>query len=300
MPSNAAQVNGVFGVSKPEGITSQGALNLVKRSLGVKKVGHAGTLDPIATGVLVVATGRLTRLLRYSIGDNKRYLATMQLGVRTDSGDRTGEVIASREVDGRARERLAEVVASYLGSYDQVPPKYSARKVGGRRAYALARAGVDVTLEPRRVTVESIRVVDVDGDLVVIDVQCSSGTYIRSLIDDIGEDLGTGATMTALSRTAVGAVELSACHDPSDLSAGATLPFERCFPDWSPIVIDDPVMLGALRHGRGLSVSQVPSATGAERYAVFSSPELLWADLVGMYRMEGEAVVPDLVIGAAQ
>ncbi|MGC8481019.1 MAG: hypothetical protein ACP5PJ_05675, partial [Acidimicrobiales bacterium] len=207
-------------------------------------------------------------------------------------------IIATRPVDDRARELLAEVVASYRGTYDQVPPKYSARKVGGRRAYALARAGVDVTLEPRTVTIEEIQLCGVDADEVVLDVRCSSGTYIRSLIDDIGEDLGTGATMTALSRVAVGDVELSDCHSPTTLDPEATLPFQKCFPSWSPIVIEDLEVIRSLRYGRGLTIGQLPSLAEADRYAVFSSPGLLWNELVGMYRVEGDAVVPEIVIGA--
>ncbi len=197
---------GVLLVDKPPGRTSHDVVAVARRALGVKKAGHAGTLDPFATGLLVLATGRATRLLEYLAGLDKEYEATARLGVATDSHDPEGARTAEDDHwTGIAAARIREVAAGMVGSLQQTPPVFSAVKVGGVPAHRRARRGERVTLAPREVTVLALSILDVDLPDVRFAVTCSSGTYIRSLAVELGERLGTACHLTALRRTRVGA-----------------------------------------------------------------------------------------------
>lgn len=219
MPEPAPR--GILLVDKPGGITSHDVVARARRALGTRKIGHAGTLDPMATGLLVLGVGPATRLLTYVVGLDKTYEATIRLGVSTDSDDADGEQTAFAPADAVAAvtpERIEAGVAALTGEIQQVPSRVSAIKVGGRRAYDLARAGEEVELKARRVTVSrfevrAVRVVDTgDGGAVVdvdVVVDCTSGTYIRALARDLGSDLGVGGHLTALRRTRIGPFEVS-------------------------------------------------------------------------------------------
>ena len=204
------EASGVVLVDKPAGWTSHDVVGRVRRLAGTRKVGHAGTLDPMATGLLVVGVNKATRLLTAITGTDKTYTATVRLGQSTLTDDAEGEVIATRLANAVTPERVAEQVAALTGTLLQVPSAVSAVKVGGRRAYDRVRAGEDVQLAPREVTVHSFDVHDLrrlDGGRTVdldVTVHCSSGTYIRALARDLGEALDTGGHLTALRRTAVG------------------------------------------------------------------------------------------------
>lgn len=211
--------DGVLVVDKPAGWTSHDVVARARRLLGTKKVGHAGTLDPMATGVLVLGVGRATKLLTWVVGADKEYVATIRLGQDTVTDDAEGEVAASPgvTVDGLDRAGLAAAVAALTGPIEQVPSTVSAIKVDGRRAYARARAGEDVVLAARPVTVHAFEIgeprpaVAADGTAVVdLDarVVCSSGTYVRALARDLGAALGCGGHLTALRRTRVGGYRL--------------------------------------------------------------------------------------------
>jgi tRNA pseudouridine55 synthase len=196
-------MDGVLVLDKPAGLSSAGAVERVKRALGAARAGHGGTLDPIATGVLPVCLGAATKLAPYLLADDKEYEAEGVLGVVTDTLDRTGQVVAERPVEvGEAALRAA--LARRLGEQEQVPPAFSAIKRGGVRMYRRARAGEEVQLEPRRIRIERLELLAFAPPRFRIAVACSKGTYIRSLIADLGADAGCGAHLVELRRTRSG------------------------------------------------------------------------------------------------
>lgn len=223
-------MNAVLLVDKPAGPTSFGALTQVRRALGRgAKVGHAGTLDPFATGLLVLLVGRATRLAPYLVGLDKRYRATIRLGARSDSGDRDGTIEPG---DGPlpTPSELAAASAALVGEIEQIPPTTSAIRIGGRRAYELARAGQEVAMPARRVTVHSLVVQSYDEDAgsAVMDVHCTKGTYIRALARDIGEAVGCGAYCQELRRLRIGHLDIVDAGLPEAVAAEPlALPWHR-------------------------------------------------------------------------
>ena len=193
-------MTGFICLYKPEGITSFGAVAKVRGIMGEKKVGHLGTLDPMATGVLPVMLGGATRFLEFIPDSNKTYTAVMKLGMRTDTLDITGEVLETSAVNV-SYEDVKRTSEKFTGDILQIPPMYSAIKKNCVKLYTLARAGVEIEREPRPVTVYGLDVRALSENEYILDVECSSGTYIRTLIDDIGRELGCGAVMTKLVRT---------------------------------------------------------------------------------------------------
>lgn len=200
--------SGVVIVDKPSGVTSHQVVGTLRRLLGTRKIGHAGTLDPMATGVLILGVNRATRLLGHLALHDKRYLATVRLGESSDSDDADGEVTAVADASALTDDQVEEALQPLRGDISQVPSTVSAIKVGGKRAYALARAGEQVELKARPVTVSRL---DVVGRRVVgrcldldLDVECSSGTYIRAIARDLGAALGVGGHLTSLRRTRIG------------------------------------------------------------------------------------------------
>lgn len=203
--------SGVLFVDKPQSITSHGVVAQARRLLGTRKVGHAGTLDPMATGLLILGVGTSTRLLTWVVGLDKQYLATIRLGQATTTDDAEGEVLTIADESARASvtdDRIAAGVADLTGSISQRPSSVSAIKVDGKRAYTRVREGEDVVLAERRVTVSAFDVLEIrrsdDGIDVDVRVDCSSGTYVRALGRDLGESLGVGGHLTALRRTRIG------------------------------------------------------------------------------------------------
>jgi tRNA pseudouridine55 synthase len=218
--------SGLVLVDKPAGLTSHDVVARIRRLAGTRRVGHAGTLDPMATGVLVVGVERATRLLTYLVGADKEYLATIRLGVATTTDDAEGEVLARSDASGVRDGAVHAGVAALTGAIDQVPSSVSAIKVDGRRAYARVRAGEAVELAPRGVTVSEFEVLarrDATADAVpVVDldvrVVCSSGTYVRALARDLGAGLGVGGSLTALRRTRVGPYTLAGARTLDQLA----------------------------------------------------------------------------------
>lgn len=218
-------------VDKSEGPTSHDVVGAARKALGVKRVGHTGTLDPFASGLLLLCVGKATRLAEYFSGLDKTYEAVARLGVRTDTLDRDGEVVAEsgawREIEASSIEAA---LTGFRGQIEQVPPAYSAKKVGGERAYRRARQGRTVELRACPVTVRSLELTSVDLPQIRFGVRCSSGTYVRALARDIGDALGVGAHLTGLRRTAVGewgvdaALPLDALGDASRVAAHAVTP----------------------------------------------------------------------------
>ena len=210
-------MNGVLIIDKSAGPTSHDVVASVRRVLRMKKVGHTGTLDPAATGVLPIVLGKATKLSRYLVGCDKSYRGVITLGVTTDTLDAVGEVLEEKPVDV-TQEQVEAALEQFRGDIKQVPPMYSAKKIDGKKLYELARQGVEVEREAKDVRIDDLTLVSFDGTDIVVDVTCTSGTYIRVLALDIGEVLGCGGHLSALRRTRVGSFDLSSAITIDDLA----------------------------------------------------------------------------------
>lgn len=239
------EISGLILINKEEGLTSQAVVNRVKRILGVKKAGHTGTLDPLATGVLPVLVGRGVKASEFMLTSDKHYGATLLLGVATDTEDVTGEVL-SRCDRLPSEEEVLAAIEKFIGKTKQTPPMYSALKVGGKKLCDLARAGITVERESREITVHGIDAARLSEREYYLDVRCSKGTYIRTLCADIGARVGVGGVMKTLTRLSASGFALDECHTLSELEKmsegerlAAVLPIERVFGDWSEVVLPD-------------------------------------------------------------
>jgi tRNA pseudouridine synthase B (EC 4.2.1.70) len=200
--------HGLLLFDKPAGLTSNAALQRVKRLLGIKKAGHTGSLDPVATGLLVLLFGEATKVSDYILNADKSYRATLRLGQTTTTGDSEGEILEERPV-AVSEEQVRMILPQFSGVIAQVPPMYSAIKQGGKPLYELARKGLEVERAARQVRIDALDLVLLDGDCLVLDVRCSKGTYIRSLAADIGAALGCGAHVNGLRRTSTGPFDIT-------------------------------------------------------------------------------------------
>ena len=212
-------LHGVLLLDKPLGLSSNDALQKAKWLLRAEKAGHTGTLDPLATGLLPLCFGGATKFSQLSLDADKRYLATLALGVRTTTGDAEGEVLERRDADGISREQVAAACAAYVGEIDQMPPMYSALKHEGKALYEYARQGIEIERKSRRVTIHGIDIVAMQAGTVTLDVRCTKGTYIRTLAEDIGTALGCGASLAALRRTGSGRLTLDGAVTLSQIEA---------------------------------------------------------------------------------
>lgn len=232
-------LDGILVVAKPVGPTSHDVVGLVRRLTATKRVGHGGTLDPFASGVLPIFIGKATRLVEYHLGDRKRYRATVCFGASSTTDDLEG-ALTPASGPAPTRARVEEALVGFHGEIQQRPPAYSAIKVAGRRAYAMARAGQEVELAPRSVTLHELELLGwdettPDEPVAVLDVECSAGTYIRSLARDLGEAVGSGAYLGALTRTASGPFTLADAHDLDEIRAAAADGPERVVDRLLPI-----------------------------------------------------------------
>jgi tRNA pseudouridine55 synthase len=234
---------GLLVIDKPSGLTSHDVVQRVRRALHIKQVGHTGTLDPMATGVLVVCVGAATRVSEYLLGHDKTYRATIRLGVETDTYDATGEVITTHPVNVE-RATLEVALGNFVGAIQQVPPMYSALKRGGQKLYELARAGIEVERAGRSLTIYALDLIDFQTPDVTIEVRCSAGTYIRSLAHDVGDALGTGAHLIALRRTAAGPFSLDQAIGLAEFEAAARdgMPhlrsIDEALSDWPRVTVN--------------------------------------------------------------
>ncbi len=203
--------NGILPVFKERGFTSNDVVALLRGILSMKKIGHTGTLDPAAEGVLPCCLGKGTKLAGMLTDSDKAYRCVMRLGVRTDTEDMTGKVLEEHDIDGIGEKDIERVLGGFVGNYDQVPPMYSAKKVGGKRLYEYARDGVEIARKSVRVEIKSLRILDISLPKVTFETECSKGTYIRSLCRDAGELLGCYAAMEELLRIRSGRFALEEC-----------------------------------------------------------------------------------------
>lgn len=239
---------GILLIDKPKGITSHDAVYSVRRRLGIKRVGHLGTLDPMATGLLILAVGSATRFLRYIEAEPKMYKGTIKLGVSTSTQDAEGKVTAERGIQGLAEDVIRQAASELVGAIEQIPPMYSAVKIGGERLYKMAREGIEVEREPRQVSIHKFEICKFRPPFIDFEVSCSGGTYVRTLANDLGERLGVGAHLTALRRTNIGrfsADEACALETSSDADL---LPLEQVLSPLEVIGLDDELAKRAL-HG---------------------------------------------------
>jgi tRNA pseudouridine55 synthase len=249
-------VSGVLVVDKPIGLTSHDVVQVIRRGTGIRRAGHTGTLDPRASGVLVILIGPAVRLSEYVSASDKRYQATIRLGSSTDTYDSEGTITSSASVDDITEDYFNEVLQRFVGEIEQVPPPYSAVKVQGRKAYDMAREGEEFELIPRIINVYSLEILEWALPEVVIDVYCSSGTYVRSLANDLGKELGTGAHLVGLRRTKSGrftlrdAVPLRRLQEAFDAGNWYRflIPAAEAMADW-PMVELDADQVELVRHG---------------------------------------------------
>ena len=296
-------VHGVLLLDKALGLSSNGALQQAKRLYRAEKAGHTGTLDPLATGLLPLCFGAATKFAQLSLEADKRYLATLQLGSTTTTGDAEGEVVATRPVQAD-RAALEAACAAFTGPVDQLPPMHSALKHEGRALYDYARAGIEIEREPRRVTVHSIDIVEGEGARWTLDVACSKGTYIRTLAADIGEALGCGAHLAALRRTGSGSLGLGDAHDIVDLEAlgedaldALLLPPDALVAGWPRIVLsaeDAGRFLSGVRRRLGLADAPALRVYGPEAGAFLGTAHAAGGELIAT-RLLSPAEVGDLV-----
>lgn len=240
-------INGVICINKPQDFTSFDVVAIMRRAAGTRKIGHGGTLDPMATGVLPIYIGRAAKTADLNPVSDKKYRATFRLGVTTDTEDVWGKVLTEDEKPVTLAE-ITDAVKAMQGDIMQMPPMYSAVKINGKRLYDLARQGIEVERAARPVTVYSIELSDYDRQnrTGTLEIHCSKGTYIRTIISDIGKKLGTGAIMTSLCRTMAAGFTLSDCHDieklrnmPPEDTAKLVLPTERVFSCYDEVSLDD-------------------------------------------------------------
>lgn len=232
-------MNGIIIVNKEKNYTSRDVVNIISKILGTKKVGHTGTLDPIAEGVLVICVGKCTKLCDYFTNNDKEYIAEFKLGYETDTLDYTGKIIKSSNLKVN-EEQINEVIKNFIGKYNQVVPIYSAVKINGKKLYEYARNNMDVSLPSRVVDIKNIEVLNID-ETIKIQCKVSKGTYIRSLIRDIGDKLGTYATMTSLIRTRQGEFSLENSYSLEDIKNNNynMITVEKIFEKYPRVLLDD-------------------------------------------------------------
>ena len=260
-------MDGVLLVDKPAGWTSHDAVNYIRRALGVKRVGHTGTLDPDATGLLIVLVGKATRLARFFDDDEKEYLATMMLGTETDTQDASGNVIEECPVPEPGLAEMEEVLRRMTGEQLQTPPMYSAVKIGGRPLYKLARKGEEVAREPRRVFIRELELVSFDPPEVTFRAICSKGTYIRTLCSDMGRMLGGCSHMKSLRRSAAGGYNIEGAVDISDkpagdILAGRIIPLREMLRTMPSVVLTD-AAASRIKDGRQPVPEDIVSISGS-------------------------------------
>lgn len=290
-------IHGVLNIYKEKGYTSHDVVARLRRIVGQKKIGHTGTLDPEAEGVLPVCLGKATKLCDLLTDKDKTYEAVLLLGISTDTQDTTGKILEEKNTADLREEAVREVVLSFEGEYDQIPPMFSALKVGGKKLYELARDGKEVERKPRHVQIYRIRILQIDLPRVRMEVTCSKGTYIRTLCPDIGEKLGCGGCMESLLRTRVerfGVAESLRISEVEQLMDEGTLQehmikVDEMFPDYQKVYLT-PEASAAVRNGNSFRlgdviwISELSGFQNAERVRVYDEER----NFIAVYEFEKE------------
>jgi tRNA pseudouridine55 synthase len=296
-------VNGLLVIDKPGGMTSHDVVNRLRRIVGERSIGHLGTLDPMATGVLPLLMGKFTRLAQYFSADEKSYAGTIRLGFATDTYDADGEPAGPDQWPEAAGtltlERVRAAAARFLGETEQMPPPFSAKKIDGKPAYKLAREGKPVELKPARVRIDTFEIVAMEGPEASFTIDISSGGYVRSVARELGQDLGCGAHLSRLRRTRAGAFTLAEAHTLEELEAlagnaaalEAVCVHPRALLPEMPAVTGDAQTLGKLRNG---AQANLPEFSQAPLVKVFASQR----EMAGIARrVAGTLFQPVVVMG---
>ncbi len=290
-------ISGILLLDKPMGITSNAALQQVKRLFNACKAGHTGSLDPLATGVLPLCFGEATKFSQFLLDADKYYRARVRLGVTTDSGDADGKVLETKPVPEITDEALEQVLDNYRGEITQVPSMFSALKVDGQPLYKLARQGVEVEREARPVTIYELEVQDRSGDELTLDVRCSKGTYIRTLAEDIGRELGCGAHVAGLRRLAAGPFKIEETvsiqqleelmsEDRSNMDAKLQ-PVGAAVKDWPAVELTE-VTASFLRQGQPVQVANAPTDGWVSIFAEAPQNEV---EFIGVGEIQDDGLV---------
>lgn len=264
---------GFLRIDKPQGVTSHDVVSHVRRALGVRRVGHAGTLDPFASGLLLVCVGGATRLMEYIHSLDKVYEAEAQLGVMTDTDDLEGSVVGTQDTWRTLDiEQVTQALQGRTGSVLQLPPAYSAKKIGGEPAHRRLRRGESVELAPSRVEIHDVKLLSMDLPQIRFRIRCGTGTYIRAFARDVGEDLGCGAHLTELRRTRIGPHRVDDALSLDAVAPDRLLPPEQVVSHLpsAGIAMD---VVRRLRHGQRVAMPQPPNAAPNEPLALLASPQ---------------------------
>jgi len=260
-------ISGILLLDKPAGITSNTALQIVKRLFDACKAGHTGSLDPLATGVLPLCFGEATKFSQFLLDADKRYQATFQLGVITDSGDADGKVLETRPVPEISDAKLESVLENYRGEISQVPSMFSALKVNGQPLYKLARQGIEIERKSRQVTIHELDVLERQQEQIKVDVHCTKGTYVRTLAEDIGLELGCGAHVVELRRLAAGPYTVDESVSMEELEALAEdkaqldvklQPVSSVVKDWPQVELTE-ITASYIRQGQPVQIANAPT-----------------------------------------
>lgn len=255
-------MNGILNINKPAGISSFGVVSRIRRLTGESRVGHAGTLDPEATGVLPVCLGRGTRIVEFLINTTKLYQAQIEMGLTTDTADASGKVIMRADSSRVSREDIEHGLTPFRGAIEQTPPMYSAIKHQGKRLYELARSGIEITRKPRPVRIYNLELVDWEPPVATVKIACSKGTYVRSLAHDLGQVLGCGAILKRLIRLRCGIFDINDAIKLEQLEAsclhdfwkGLVYPLDAALREWEAIIVDEKNN-DLIRNGRPLELT---------------------------------------------
>jgi tRNA pseudouridine55 synthase len=270
-------VNGILLLDKSIGITSNTALQKVKRLYNANKAGHTGSLDPLASGLLPLCLGEATKLSSFLLDADKAYEGVCKLGVKTSTADAEGEVIQTRPVPVLGEAQLLFVLEKFVGNIQQIPPMHSAIKMQGQPLYKLAHQGIEVERQPRPVTIHSLRLTRLEGDEFAFELHCSKGTYVRTLVEDIGEVLGCGAHLSALRRTMVGPFELSHAVTMEELEQKAAndgftgldsllIPMDQALEKWPAVHLSENSTY-YVRQGQAVQVAKAPTSGWVRLFA---------------------------------
>ena len=272
---NLRRVNGILLLDKPPGLTSNAALQVVKKMFAARKAGHTGSLDPLATGLLPLCFGEATKISGFLLDADKDYRVTCKFGERTTTGDAEGEVINQRPLDGLSEKQVRKAMENFVGDIEQIPPMYSALKHKGERLYKLARQGIEVEREARQVTIFELELLDFNAPLAELRVHCSKGTYVRTLVEDIGELLGCGAHVAGLRRVGLGPFDDPQMIDIETLETVAAdghyaldqllLPLESGLAQWPHVRLTGDAAF-YLRQGQPVLVPRAPTTGWVRLY----------------------------------
>lgn len=291
-------MQGIINVYKPQEFTSHDCVAIVRRVSGVKKTGHTGTLDPMATGVLPVCIEKATRVIQYMDEDTKEYISTMKLGLRTDTLDVWGSVLEEKPAVSVTKEEAVQVLKNFEGRISQTPPKYSAIKVNGKKLYEYARAGKDVEIKPREVVIHKIDVLDVTGETIKFKMCCGKGTYVRSVCDDAGRIFGCGAAMSSLVRSRNGMFSIDDAVDIRDIKEMTADELEKLLTRMDDAVSFRKIYVSG-KAAEDLTDGKRPQAGQASDAGSLNENEKLRIyhndDFIGICRYEDGLIIPEKI-----